>query len=179
MNIKERREFYKELYFHEIREQKSIEARIGLALAVFGLIFSASFFLVEKILLIVNTGVILDPLSLLTIVFSLSIFVYLCYCVYRGLAGWEYREILSTEIDEYHDKLKQHYGKYRNKYGKQKVELMIQVVFERKLLRQIIEYAGHNHHINRSRAAYLKRYFDALPLYLFALVLLYFLFYIR
>ena len=153
MNIKEMRELYKELYFHEIKEQKSIEARIRLALSIFAFITSASFFWVEKILLsIVNPAVILDTLSLSAITFSLSNFVYLCYCTYRGLVGWKYYVIPLTKLGRYRDKLKQRYGKYRGEYGKQKVESMIKEAFEEKVVEWFTKCAEHSQGINHCRA---------------------------
>jgi len=179
MNIKEMRELYKEFYFRGMDKQESIYARLKLALPTFVLLASASLFLAEKILLIVNTGAILDTLSLLAIVFSIVVFGYLCYCVYRGFVGWKYYEIPLTELDEYYDKLMKCCEKYCSEHDKQRVESMINEAFDKKLIKWFAECAKHNQNTNKRRSAYVKKYFAILPLHLFALALLYFLFYIR
>jgi len=180
MNIKESRKFYEKFYLHEANKQESLYTRMRLALPIFAFITSASLFWAEGILrAIANFDAMLDTLSLSVTAFSIVIFLYLCYCICRGLVGWKYYEIPLSKLGRYHDKLKQRYGKYRSEHGKQKVESMIQEAFEEKVIEWLAKCAEHNQRINQRRAAYVAKCFVALPLYLFALVSLYFVFYIR
>ena len=93
--------------------------------------------------------------------------------------GWKYYGISSRKLDEHHNTLKRYYEKCHAEHGQQKVEAMIKEAFEKKVIEWLVGYAEHNQNINESRAIYLNKYFVVLPLYLFALSLLYFLFYIR
>jgi len=180
MNRKERRKFYEKIYLREMDEWKRIDTRLRLALTVFALLSSGGVFLAERILrLIVNFDAILNIMSLLVIALNIVIFVYLCYCMYRSLAGYQYHKILLPEVSGYYGKMRQHYGKYRSKYGKQRVEAMIEKALERKVIEWLEEGTGYNESINQRRSTYVTRCFAVLPLYLFALALLYILFYIR
>ena len=144
------------------------------------MIFSASAFLAERIFqLVVSSAAILDPLSILSIVFGVSMFLYLLYFICRSLVGWRYYEILLAEVDAQYDKLVEDYGKQHIRNGKQKVESMINEAFDKKLIKWLVECTAHNQDINKLRLVYMTKYFDALPFYLFALSWLYILFYIR
>jgi len=145
MNMNRGGKFYEKAYFHEMNRQADIDSRLKLSVSVFALLASVGVFLAEKIFeSIVNADAILSAWSLLVIAFSIVIFGYLCYCVYRSLVGWKYHEIPLTKLGKYYNGLKQHYGEYRSAYSKQKVELMIEKAFERKLVQYFVECAEYN-----------------------------------
>ena len=180
MNMQRIGDFYATFYLNEINEQKSIEAKIRLALAILAFIISTSFFLIERILQsIVNSATTLDTLSLFAITFSVVIFGYLCYCVYRGLVGWKYHEIPLPKLGEYYVRLKRYSAKCRSKHGKDEMELRIMTAFEEKVVECFVECAERNQVINQRRLSYVAKYYVALPFFLLALASLYFLFYFR
>jgi len=179
MNMQRREDFYEDVYFHEMNKRESIYARSRLVLSISGLLASVSFWVAEKILqLILSSAVILDPLSLFAIGLSVSIFAYLFYCVYRSLVYGKYYEIPMSILDAQYDRLVKHYEKYHGKRSKQEVELMIREAFDKQLIKWIAKCNERNQNTNLFRSTYVTKCFNIFPLYLFALALLYALFYI-
>ena len=148
MNIKERREFYEKIYFHELDVREKLENRLKLPMTMFAIVSTMAIFLFNDI--IVRN--FFEPEALfLTVYFSaiistiLSIFFFI-----KSWYGYIYKMIPNTiTLENYFQEINISYKEIDNEHA----EEWTNEAFEEYLLSTFKDYAAHNT-INNDRKSY-------------------------
>ncbi len=174
MDRTEKRKFYEKVYFYELEKREQIYSRLKLPIAILTFMAPINFFLIGKAAALAwQQSIIISILNALIIV-SLSILIYLSYCIYKVLTKWTYHEVSLRGFDEYYDRLieccKRDFDQGRNK---QDLELTVKKILEKNLTKQFMKYTDYNHNINVVRNAYIVRFIQVLPSYSIVIALFY------
>ena len=174
MDRTEKRKFYEKVYFYELEKREQIYARLKLPIAILTFMVPINFFLIGKAAAFAWQQSIIISIPNALIIISLSILIYLSYCVYKVLNKWTYHEVSLKSFDEYYDRLmefrKRDFDQDRNKHD---LELTVRKIFEKNLTQQFMKYTDYNHNINLARIAYIVRFIEVLPSYSIIIALFY------
>ena len=174
MNRTEKRKFYEKVYFYELEKREQIYSRLKLPIAILTFMAPVNFFLIGKAVAFAwQQSVIISIPNALTIV-SLSILIYLSYCVYKVLNKQTYHEVSLRSFDEYYDRLMKCRKKdFDQGQNKQDLELTVREILEKNLTQQFMKYTDYNRNINLARIAYIVRFIQVLPSYSIVIALFY------